>query len=110
MKLPVATGPVQASIEAKLSAALAPAHLEVENESHRHRAGGAETHFKVFVVSAAFDGLPLVDRHRRVHDLLADELRDGVHALQLRAMTPAQWQAGAAPFVSPKCGGGAEGA
>ena len=108
MKLPVAAGPVQASIEAKLSAALAPDHLEVENDSRRHRAGGAESHFKVVVVSAAFEGVALIDRHRRVNELLADELRDGVHALQIRAVTPAQWRASAAPLVSPRCSGGPE--
>jgi BolA protein len=100
---------VHASIAAKLSAALAPTHLVIEDESARHAAGGAETHFKVLVVSAAFDGVGLLDRHRRVHALLADELAGGVHALSIRAMTPAQWAVGATPFVSPKCSGGSEG-
>lgn len=97
-------------IEGKLGAALAPAHLEVINESAMHNVPpGSETHFKVLVVSAVFDGLPLVARHRKVNEALADELRSGVHALSIRALTPAQWEAeGAAGFVSPKCLGGSK--
>lgn len=97
-------------IEAKLREALQPAHLDVINESGMHNVPrGSETHFKVLVVSDAFEGLGLVDRHRRVHDLLRDELRDGVHALSIRALTPAQWtpeEAGS--FQSPPCLGGSK--
>jgi BolA protein len=39
-------------------------------------------------VSAAFDGLTRIDRHRRVHDLLDAELKDRVHALALTLLTP----------------------
>ncbi len=85
-------------------------HLVVENESHMHSVPpGSETHFKVLVVSAAFEGLGPVDRHRRVHGLLSDELRSGLHALTLRALTPAQWEAeGASGFQSPACLGGSK--
>jgi BolA protein len=84
--------------------------LAVENESRMHNVPpGSETHFKVLVVSAGFDGLSLVDRHRRVQDLLRDELRSGLHALTIRALTPAQWeQEGAAGFQSPPCLGGSK--
>jgi len=98
----------QERIQEKLSAALAPIHLEIENESKNHNVpAGSETHFKVLVVSAAFEGLGSVDRHRRVHAALADELRKGLHALTLRALTPTQWEAdGARGFASPACLGG----
>lgn len=85
-------------------------HVVVENESHKHSvAPGSETHFKVLVVSSSFEGLGAVERHRRVHALLSDELRAGLHALTLRALTPAQWQEdGAAGFQSPECLGGSK--
>jgi stress-induced morphogen len=100
----------QQSIQEKLSLALAPIHLDVENESRMHNVpAGSETHFKVVVVSDAFEGLGLVDRHRRVNAALADELRNGLHALTIRALTPAQWsEQGAAGFTSPPCLGGSK--
>ncbi|MEZ4450041.1 MAG: BolA family protein [Nannocystaceae bacterium] len=103
-------GPIEAAIAAKLAAGLAPAHLMVENQSHRHSvAPGSETHFKVVVVSDAFDGQLLIARHRQVHALLADELKGGVHALSIEALTPAQWAArGGEVMASPPCLGGSK--
>jgi BolA protein len=100
----------QQSIQEKLSAALAPVHLDVENESRMHNVpAGWETHFKVVIVSDAFEGLGLVDRHRRVNAALADELKTGLHALTIRALTPTQWSVeGAAGFQSPPCLGGSK--
>ncbi len=96
-------------IETKLSAALSPTHLEVINESSMHNVPkGSETHFKVVVVSPSFEGLGLVDRHRRVNQVLADELKGGVHALSIRALTPDQWSASPAPVPSPPCLGGSK--
>ena len=96
------------TIEAKLGEALRPVHLEVVNESGMHNVpAGSETHFKVVVVSPAFEGLSLLDRHRRVNETLKAELSGGVHALTVRALTPAQWgEQGAEGFASPKCLGG----
>jgi stress-induced morphogen len=100
----------QETIQEKLSLALHPVHLDVENESRMHNVPpGSETHFKVVVVSEAFEGLGLVERHRRVHEALAAELRKGLHALTIRALTPAQWsEQGAAGFQSPACLGGSK--
>jgi BolA family transcriptional regulator, general stress-responsive regulator len=81
------------SIRAKLTEALAPEALTIEDESARH-AGHAgarpegETHFRVRIVSAAFDGLSRVERQRRVYAILETELRDRVHALALTTLTP----------------------
>jgi BolA protein len=102
---------IQNAIVAKLTDDLEPVHLDVVNESGMHSVPkGSETHFKVLVVSAAFEGLGSIDRHRRVHSILKAELKGGVHALTIRAMTPSEWsaQAGAA-FESPKCLGGSVG-
>jgi stress-induced morphogen len=101
---------LQKRIQDKLTAALGPAHLDVVNESHMHSvAPGSETHFKVLVVSPAFEGKPLIDRHRAVNAVLAAEFKSGLHALTIRALTPAQWEAdGAAGFKSPPCLGGSK--
>jgi stress-induced morphogen len=101
---------LQERIVQKLTAALQPVHLDVINESHMHSvAPGSETHFKVLVVSPVFEGQPLVLRHRAVNGVLAEELRGGVHALSIRALTPSQWEAdGAAGFKSPPCLGGSK--
>lgn len=95
-------------IQTKISTALQPEHLDVENESRMHNVpAGAETHFKVLVVSAAFEGMGRVDRHRRINEILAQELKSGVHALSIRALSPAEWsREAAASFTSPKCLGG----
>jgi len=78
-----------------LSAELAPSHLDVIDESHLHAGhSGArpegETHFRLDVVSAAFEGKSRVERHRLVNGLLAPAFARGLHALALRARTPAE--------------------
>ena len=98
----------QALIEEKLAAALPLDHLEVINESGNHNVPpGSETHFKVVLVSDAFDGEKLVARHRRVNGILKDELAGGVHALAIHTYTAPEWESkhGAAP-MSPPCLGG----
>ncbi len=75
----------------KLEAALAPARLEIEDQSHLHaghsgwREGG-ETHFKIKVASAQFAGKGRVERHRIIYALLKDEIAAGVHALAIDAV------------------------
>jgi stress-induced morphogen len=101
---------VQARIEQKLALALAPQLLVVENESHMHSVKpGSETHFKVLVVSPAFDGTSRIARQRRVNEVLREELSSGVHALTMRAITPDEYANGGADgFVSPNCHGGSK--
>jgi len=87
-------GAVKARIAQKLTEGLAPATLNVVDDSHRHAGHGhhhhpeGETHFTVEVVSAAFEGKSLIERHRLVNALLAEELADRVHALAISAKTP----------------------
>ena len=81
------------AIRAKLTAAFAPQRLDIYDESERHHghAGardGGESHFRVMIVSEAFEGLSRVDRHRRINEALAEELRAQVHALALTTLTP----------------------
>jgi BolA protein len=99
---------VKDTIELKLAGALELAHLEVVNESSSHNVpANSETHFKVSLVSAAFEGKKLLERHRMVNHLLADELAGPVHALAMHTYTEAEWQKrhGEAP-MSPPCLGG----
>lgn len=84
---------VAETIEHKLTEALAPQRLKVVDDSEKHKghAGyreGGETHFSVEVVSAVFAGQNRVARQRRVYEILAEELAAGVHALQLKTLTP----------------------
>lgn len=98
---------MQQTIEARLAAGVRATHIEVMNESHRHNVPpGSESHFKVTVVSDEFEGMSPVKRHQRIYQLLADELRNGVHALALHTYTPREWlDQGLAP-ASPPCLGG----
>jgi BolA protein len=83
----------RARIAEKLTAAFAPAHLEVIDESDRHaghsgaRPGG-ETHFRVDIVSEAFRGKSRIERHRLVNEALSAELKSGLHALAIQASAP----------------------
>lgn len=94
-------------IEKQLSAALAPTHLEVINESYLHNVPpNAETHFKLVVVSTAFAGQRQIARHQRIYGLLGAVLKNPVHALALHTYTPEEWAATAAVPASPECLGG----
>lgn len=86
---------VASAIEQKLKAALAPAALVVTDESHLHagHAGareGGESHFRLYVVSAAFEGRSRVERQRLVNAALRDELAGPVHALAMKTLTPSE--------------------
>ena len=83
------------TIRRKLSAAFAPAELDVVDDSARHEghAGslpGGETHFSVRIVSPAFEGLSRVERQRRVYAALADEMKSQIHALALTTLAPGE--------------------
>jgi BolA protein len=83
------------TIRQKLTAALAPREIVVKDQSalHAGHAGsrpGGETHFAVRIVSDAFEGLSRVERQRRVHAALSDELKSQIHALSLATLTPAE--------------------
>jgi BolA protein len=91
---------VENMIREKLTKAFQPLELAVENESGKH-AGHAgtrdhlgrvtgETHFRVRVVSSHFEGKSPVDRHREVNAALKEELAGPVHALAIKALTPAE--------------------
>ena len=89
---------------------MSPLHLEVTDESHRHKAPeGNESHFKVVAISDCFAEQTLVARQRLVHKALKREFESGLHALALSTWTPGEWfeKGGIAPD-SPPCQGGTE--
>jgi BolA family transcriptional regulator, general stress-responsive regulator len=89
------TGPLAAEIDKRLREALAPTHLEVRNDSARHRGhsgddGSGESHFTVELVAERFAGMSRVERQRAVNAALADLLRDRIHALAIKARAPGE--------------------
>ena len=88
-------GKVATSIDSKLRATFAPVRLAIEDESSKHHghAGwreGGETHFRVEIVSQAFEGKTRVARQRLVYAALKEELDAGLHALAMETLTPAE--------------------
>jgi BolA protein len=81
-----------ATIRARLTEAFAPSRLDVEDDSARHaghagaRSGGG--HFNVTIVSTAFTGAGLLQRHRMIYDALGDAMSRDIHALSIKAYSP----------------------
>jgi BolA protein len=87
--------PVKHTITNKLHEAFTPESLDVVDESHLHEghAGhrpGGETHFRIYIVSNAFEGKSRVERHRMINKALAAELAGPVHALAIKAQAPGE--------------------
>ncbi len=93
-------GPIATVIREKLTLAFAPQRIELEDDSwkhagHHHEGGmdakdGGESHFQLTIVSDAFEGQGRVARQRAINAALKDELAGPVHAMAVRAMTPAE--------------------
>ena len=100
---------VQQILEDKL-AVLNPTHLEVINESNNHNVPpDSQSHFKLVIVSPDFENVNLVQRHRKVYDLLTDELAGPIHALSLHLYSVAEWATrGGSSVQSPPCRGGSK--
>ena len=54
---------------------------------------GDGAHFQAVIVSSAFDGKSRVARHQVVYGALGDRMREEIHALSMKTMTPAEWHA-----------------
>ena len=90
-----ATGPVAREMTERLSAALKPTRLILEDQSNQHigHAGHdsrGESHFALMIESPAFAGLSRVERQRKVYAALGDLMRERVHALTIRATAPGE--------------------
>ena len=86
-------GPAQIEMETLLTAAFAPTHLAVINDSNSHHGhsgddGSGESHFTVEIESAAFAGINRVMRQRMVNKALGDLPGQRVHALAIKASAP----------------------
>jgi stress-induced morphogen len=101
---------VQQEIERQLQSSFTPVFLDVANESHQHSVpANSETHFRVVLVSAAFEGCTRVARHQQVYAALAPQLAGPVHALALHTYAPAEWlQRQQQAPESPECRGGSK--
>lgn len=66
---------------------LQPLHLDVVDTS-----GGCGASFEIVIVSTAFDGVALLERHRIVNNALAPIAKD-IHAVSMKTWTPAVWEA-----------------
>jgi len=80
-------------LEQKLQAYFKPTLLKINDDSAKH-AGHAghnalgETHFTVTIVSTLFEDKSRVARHRLVYEVLAEEIKERIHALSLNTSTP----------------------
>lgn len=93
--------PPIADIEQRLQQRFPEARIRVQDDSHLHvghigSAGGAG-HFTAEIVAIEFTGLGRVARHRLVYDSVADWMPDRIHALVVKASTPAESAAASGP-------------
>jgi len=76
--------PTPQEVRTYISQGLPCDHLEVEGDGR---------HFFAAIVSAEFEGRSRVARHQRVYAALGDRMREQIHALSMKTLTPAEWQA-----------------
>ncbi len=85
------------TIEQLLRETLDAVHVEVVDDSDRHAghlgAEGGGGHFRVLVVSPQFIGLSRVEAHRLVYRALVSLMASDIHALEIQALTPEDWEA-----------------
>ena len=90
-----ATGPVAAQMIERLTTALSPTRLELEDQSYQHIGHSGhdprgESHFSLIIESPAFAGLNRVERQRKIYAALGDLMRERVHALTIKARAPGE--------------------
>jgi acid stress-induced BolA-like protein IbaG/YrbA len=73
------------SVKKGIEAGLACEHLEVIGDGE---------HFQALIVSAEFEGRSRVQRHQLVYAALGERMREEIHALSMKTLTPAEWRAG----------------
>lgn len=88
---------IHEEIKTRIEAALSPDHLEVINESHKHAGhagddGSGQTHFKLMVVSAHFEGQSRVQRQQGINTIIAPLFDQGLHALSMRLLTLGEYR------------------
>ncbi|MCH9809045.1 MAG: BolA family transcriptional regulator [Alphaproteobacteria bacterium] len=86
---------IEQQMREKLMVALEPTRLDIINESelhagHRSSPGTGHSHFRILIVSPAFEGKSRVQRHRQVNEILSEELAGLVHAMALATYAPGE--------------------
>ncbi len=79
--------PTPEQVRAFIAAGLACEHIQIEGDGR---------HFFATIVSTAFEGLPRVRRHQQVYAALGDRMREQIHALSMKTLTPAEHAANSA--------------
>ena len=74
--------PTPDEVQRFIAQGLACEHIDVEGDGQ---------HFFATIVSAEFEGAPRVRRHQRVYQALGDRMREQIHALSMKTLTPAEW-------------------
>lgn len=75
--------PTPEQIKAYIAAGLECSHLEVTGDGQ---------HFYATIVSAAFEGKRLIARHQLVYAALGDRMREEIHALSMKTLTPEEFK------------------
>jgi BolA protein len=73
---------------------LEPELIDIEDDSAAHAGHAGNTgggHYNLLIVSQAFDGLPLIKRHKLVYAEVDELMQSQIHALSIRAKTPAEY-------------------
>jgi acid stress-induced BolA-like protein IbaG/YrbA len=70
-------------IHSYISNGLQCSHLEVEGDGQ---------HFTALIVSPAFEGKRAIQRHQLVYAALGDRMREEIHALSMKTLTPSEYQ------------------
>ncbi len=83
--------PTPSEVERYIAQGLACEHLQVEGDGR---------HFFATIVSAEFEGKSRVARHQRVYQALGDRMREQIHALSMKTLTPVEWAASPAPATT----------
>ena len=98
---------IKDKIEQKLTTEMSSLFVEVINESPNHNVpDGAESHFKVIVVSDDFENMRLVQRHQLIYKVLSEEMKL-IHAIAIHPFTKIEWDKNnQSSSKSPDCLGG----
>jgi BolA protein len=83
-------------IQQKIKKILSPIHFSIIDETWKHAghagAVSGKGHFILHIVSEKFEGVPLINRNRMIFEILKEEMESSIHALSIRAQTPAEWK------------------
>lgn len=71
------------TIKSMIESGMSTSYVHVEGDG---------SHFNAVIVSDEFEGKLPVDRHKLVYDVLGDAMKEQIHALSMKTLTPSQWE------------------